>query len=158
MPADIRLSLPPDSVRVAHDVTSKKHALDLLSQALAAAVGDAHAGEILEGLANRERLGATVIGDSIAMPHMRMAGIEDFVAAFLKLAAPIDFDAPDGSRVRLLLGLLIPATATEKEIKELRALVRRLRDPDLQQALADVSEPVELHRLLTRSLQREEQY
>jgi PTS system nitrogen regulatory IIA component len=149
---DMHLLLAPNSVRYASDVTSKKHALDILSSALADAVEGLPAGEILEGLASRERLGATVIGDSVAMPHTRMAGIDEFVGSFLKLSKPIDFDAPDGSRVALLFGLLIPQDATEKELKELRSLVRRLRDPELQRNLTDVSDPRELHRILTDTL------
>jgi PTS system nitrogen regulatory IIA component len=145
---DVARILDPDAVRCAADVRSKKHALDILSEMLAAAAGKSDAGEVLNGLASRERLGSTALGDSVAMPHARLPGLTRPVAAFLRLAAGVDFDSPDGKPVDLLFGLLVPWGSSNQELKELRELAKKLRDPGLQQRLRAAEDAQTLHRLL----------
>jgi PTS system nitrogen regulatory IIA component len=149
---DAHLILAPHSIRCVDRVTSKKRALDLLSQVLAEAVQGSSAAEILDGLAGRERLGSTALGDSVAMPHMRIGGIEHFIGAFMRLAKPVNFDASDGHPVQLLFGLLIPENASEKQLKEVRVLVRKLRDPALQRALGAATDPRDLYDILAETL------
>src|SRR5690606_39855948 len=91
---DLARILAPDSVRYARDVRSKKHALDILSEMLAAAGGKPSAAEVLNGLASRERLGSTALGHCVAMPHARLPGLERTVAAFLRLEEGAAVDAP----------------------------------------------------------------
>lgn len=146
---DVASILKPDSVRCEQQAGSKKHALDLLSQTLADAAGGASAGEVLEGLASRERLGSTALGQAVAVPHTRLAGIERSVAAFLKLSEPVDFDSTDGKPVDLLFGLLVPQNCAEEELRNIRELVSWLQDPALQQELRSTDDPEALHHLLT---------
>ena len=105
---DVAKLLKPDSVHCGLSARSKKHALELLSQALAASSEAANAEEILEGLIQRERLGCTGLGRSVAMPHTRLSGIDQSVGAFLRLDDAVDFDSVDGAPVDLLFGLLVP--------------------------------------------------
>ena len=149
---DVATILTPSSVRCEAQVTSKKHALELLSRMLAAAAGGAKAGKILDGLAARERLGTTALGASVAMPHARVSGIERSVGAFVRLAEPVAFDALDGRPVDLLFGLLVPESSTAAELKEIRELVKKLRDPDLQRELRASDDTQVLYDLLTDNL------
>ena len=43
-----------------------------------------------EALMQRETLGATGVGNGVAIPHARLAGIEKVVGAFFKLDKPMD--------------------------------------------------------------------
>jgi PTS system nitrogen regulatory IIA component len=131
---------------------SKKHALELLSQALAASSGAANAEEILEGLIQRERLGCTGLGRSVAMPHTRLSGLDQSVGAFLRLDDAVDFDSVDGAPVDLLFGLLVPEDCDDDQIREVRELIERLGDSALQQQLHEAEEPAQLYELLTESL------
>src|SRR3546814_5268371 len=72
--------------------TSKKKALEELSQLLARA-GDLDAGDILGSLSAREKLGSTGLGHGVAIPHGRMAGVDDSIGAFIRLRHPLDYDA-----------------------------------------------------------------
>ena len=146
---DVANILAPTSIHCELQCTSKKHALELLSRMLATAAGNVSTGEVLAGLAARERLGPTGLGASVAMPHMRIAGIDRSVAAFLRLAVPVPFDSPDDLPVDLLFGLLVPENSSAAELKELRELVKKLRDPDLQRELRRTDDPQELYELLT---------
>src|SRR5690606_40951581 len=53
---------------------------------------------VLEGVEERERLGSTGFGRGVAIPHARIAGLKRPVAALIKLAEPIDFDARSEER------------------------------------------------------------
>lgn len=151
---DIEEMLGPDSVRCEVSVGSKKHALDMLSEMLAAAADGPSAADVLEGLAARERLGSTGLGRAVAMPHARVAGLGEGkgAAAFLKLTNPVEFDAPDGGPVDLLLALLLPEAPDTEDAEEIGVLADRLSDPALQRLLRGADEPGLLRRLLVNAL------
>ena len=65
------------------DSSSKKRTLDLLSRLLAGALPDYSEGELFDSLINRERLGSTGLGNGVALPHGRLAGLEAPLAAFV---------------------------------------------------------------------------
>lgn len=146
---NVRSILSPDSIRCESRVTSKKQALDVLSQLLADAARGPTAGEVMSGLCGRERLGSTGLGQAIAVPHTRVAGLESKVAALLKLEEPVDFGSPDGQPVDLLFGLLVPASSAETESREIDMLVDKLRDPRLHRELRASSDPRELYSLFS---------
>lgn len=149
---NISAMLKPRNIRCEISAGSKKHALELLSEALADAAAGPKAGEVLEGLASRERLGSTGLGNAVAMPHTRVAGIAESAAAFLKLSEPIEFDSPDGEPVDLLFGLLVPEESSTEDIETLNEVARRLRDPLLQDKLRSTDDPTFLCTLLVDSL------
>lgn len=149
---DVANILAPTSVHCEPQCTSTKHALELLSGMLAAAADNVSTSEILSGLAARERLGSTGLGASVAMPHARIAGVSRITGAFLRLTVPVPFDSPDHQPVDLLFGLVVPEASSAEEIKELRELVEKLRDPDLQRELRATDDPRVIYELLTDSL------
>jgi PTS system nitrogen regulatory IIA component len=149
---DVARILRPESVRREAEVGSKKLALDLLSQTLAGTSEGLTASEVLEGLVSRERLGSTGLGESVAMPHARLKGVEENVGAFLRLDEPVDYDSVDGQPVDLLFGVLVPEECSDAQIKEIRELIQRLREPALQQQLREATDTTELYNLLTDSL------
>jgi PTS system nitrogen regulatory IIA component len=145
---DIANLLNPDSVTCNAQVRSKKHALDLISQLLASAVKTVSASDIFAVLVTRERLGCTALGEAVAIPHGRIAGLDRNFGAFIKLAEPIDFDSPDGEPVDLLFGLLVPEDCPDSMLADLRHLAMRLSDPVLQRQLRYARDPDTLYALL----------
>jgi PTS system nitrogen regulatory IIA component len=146
---NVRSILSPSSIRCESRVTSKKHALDVLSQLLADAAHGPSQGEVMIGLCGRERLGSTGLGQSIAVPHTSLPGIKSKVAALLKLEEPVDFGSPDGQPVDLLFGLLVPEGSAATESREIDVLVDKLRDPELRKELRASSDPKELYSLFS---------
>src|SRR3546814_4293750 len=69
---------------------------------------------VFDSLFARERLGSTAPGQGVAVPHGRVKGLEAPLAAFVRLAQPVPFDAPDGQPVTMLMCLLVPETATQQ--------------------------------------------
>ena len=107
------------------------------------------AAEIFEVLVSRERLGCTALGDAVAIPHGRVAGIDRNVGAFLKLQDPVDFDAPDGEPVDLIFGLLVPEDCSDARLNDLRQLAARLSDGELQRQLRHARDAESLFGLLS---------
>lgn len=97
---------------------------------------------IEEALFERERLGSTGVGHGVAIPHGKIAGLEEIVALFAKLDAPIGFDAVDDEPVDLIFLLLAPEDATAAHLKALAKVSRLLRDDSVREALrgADTAE------------------
>ncbi len=149
---DVGNILRPESVHCELGARSKKHALALLSTALAETSEAYSAEEILDGLIHRERLGCTGLGRSVAMPHTRVSGLQESVGAFLRLDEAVDFDSIDDEPVDLIFGLLVPDDCDDDQIREVRELIEKLGDSVLQQQLRDAETPAQLYNLLTESL------
>lgn len=74
----------------------------------AAAIVGLNEVEIENALVVREKLGSTGLGQGIAIPHARMAGLRNAYCALYRLMKPIDFDAIDDMPVDIAALLLIP--------------------------------------------------
>jgi PTS system nitrogen regulatory IIA component len=120
--------LSPDRVSQGHTFTSKKKALEELSQLLARGVPGVLSADILTSLSAREKLGSTGLGHGVAIPHGRMPGVTQSVGAFMRLKHPLDYDAHDGQPVDLVFGLLVPQGATEAHLKHLAAIAEMFSD------------------------------
>jgi PTS system nitrogen regulatory IIA component len=110
---------------------------------------------VLEGLQEREALGSTGFGRSVALPHARIDGLARPVAALMKLAAPVEFAAADGLPVDVVIGLLSPTNAGATHLHALAALSRLVRDEDMHRALTEANDTETLYALLTNASDRD---
>ena len=69
----------------------------------------------------------------VAIPHGRIKGLKEALGAFLRLAQPVPFDAPDGNPVSLVFVLLVPEKATEKHLQILSELAQMFSDKALRE-------------------------
>ena len=105
--------------------------------------------EAIVGFLNaREDLGSTALGAGVAIPHGRVKGLKQPIAAFIKLKDPIEFAAPDGEAVSILIFLLVPEKATQQHLEILSSIAQLLSDPDARKALAAESSPEQVCHLL----------
>jgi nitrogen PTS system EIIA component len=126
--------LPLENIVVDGVARDKSAALDLAA-ALFSAAARIGKDKILESLAAREALGSTGLGQGVAIPHGRLRGVKQAVAAIVRLAEPVAFDAPDGRPVSLLVALLVPENATQQHLELLSELAQMLSDRDLRTSL-----------------------
>jgi PTS system nitrogen regulatory IIA component len=103
---------------------------------------------VFDSLFARERLGSTGLGQGVAIPHGRIKGLKDALGAFIRLAQPVPFDAPDGKPVSLVFVLLVPEQATEKHLQILSELAQMFSDAALRRALAEAPDASSLHQLI----------
>jgi len=122
--------IEPENVMLDLDVSSKAQALQAMSAStseLAAVPADT----ILNALLKREKLGSTGIGQGVAIPHTRIAGIDKPVAMVARLKQPIDFDSIDDSPVDIVFLLLTPDEEPNKHLNVLACFSRKLRSPGI---------------------------
>lgn len=140
--------LSQDRVSQGQTFTSKKKALEELSNLLARGVPGVQAADILTSLAAREKLGSTGLGHGVAIPHGRMAGVNESVGAFMRLKHPLDYDAHDGQPIDLVFGLLVPQGATEAHLKHLAAIAEMFSDGAFCQQAREAADEGALFKLL----------
>ena len=140
--------LPAPQVLVAVDATSKKRAFEeagLLFETL----HGLNRALITDSLFARERLGSTGLGHGVAIPHGRIKGLKQPLAAVFQLASPIGFDAPDEQPVQLMIFLLVPEAATQKHLEILSEIAELLSDSALREQMKNSTDAGELHTLIT---------
>ena len=96
----------------------------------------------------REDLGSTALGAGVAIPHGRVKGLKNPIAAFVKLKEPIEFAAPDGEAVSILIFLLVPEKATQQHLEILSSIAQLLSDQDARKSLASEDSPEKVCQLL----------
>lgn len=107
------------NVQVNH---SKRRLLEHLGQLFAKSFPELDSLEVYQQLFNRERLGSTGIGRGVAIPHARLANLDETVAAFMSLEQGIGFDAIDDKPVDLVFALLVPAKDGHDATQHLQVL------------------------------------
>ncbi|MFW2439697.1 MAG: PTS sugar transporter subunit IIA [Arenicellales bacterium] len=126
---------------VGHQTTSKKRLLEQVANIFAERLPETDARQIFSTLIDRENLGSTGIGHGVALPHGRIAGLEDVVGVFLHLKDDLDFDAVDHLPVNLVFAILVPEDATEEHLNLLASLAGIFRNDEKRQILLDSTDP-----------------
>ena len=103
---------------------------------------------IFDALLERENLGSTGFGGGVALPHGRLAELQKVYGFFIKLAAPIDFDAIDGKPVDMLFLLLSPESSGADHLTALAQISRVLKNNSLVNKLREAERKEEIHALL----------
>lgn len=141
--------LPPGNINLDVSVTSKKRVFEQAGLLFENNHGVARA-TVTDNLFARESLGSTGLGAGVAIPHGRIKGLKQPLAAFMRLAEPIPFESPDGKPVSLLIFLLVPEQATQQHLEILSEIAQLLSDRDMREGLATLATPDAVHELLTQ--------
>ena len=142
--------ISPEAVIPSLKSKNKKQLLQELS-ARAARLTGLEERYIFDVLLQRERLGSTGLGQGIATPHGKLAGLKRIVGIFARLAEPIDFDAVDGDPVDIVFLLLAPEGAGADHLKALARIARLLREPGMASKLRSSHDENALFAVLTGS-------
>lgn len=142
----IALLLPASNIRLDLATGSKAGLFDTVGSLFEANRGLAR-GTVVGSLVAREKLGSTGLGQGVAIPHGRIKGLAEAQGAFIRLAEPIAFDAPDGKPVAQVFVLLVPEHATEKHLQLLSELAQLFSDRGFRQRLADAADADAVHAL-----------
>ena len=106
------------------------------------------AAALADAIAQRERLGSTGMGDGIAIPHARIAGLSKPFGLLARLRRAIDFAAIDGQPVDIVFLLLLPSAARGEQLTALASVARRLRDAQVTADLLDAADGAALYRAI----------
>jgi len=139
--------LPASNVLVDSDATSKKRVFEQAGVLFENHHSIARA-TVTDNLFARERLGSTGLGHGVAIPHGRIKGLKNPLAAVVRMQQPIGFDAPDDEPVSLLIFLLVPEAATQRHLEILSEIAELLSDRALRDKLKTEPDAARLHELI----------
>ena len=143
--------LNEESVIACTGIKTKQEVLQKLAEQAAHVTG-ASAPAIFAALADREALGSTGLGNGIAIPHGKMAGLSGVTAVFARLDEPVDFEAVDDQPVDLVMMLLAPVGAGAEHLKALARVARMLRTESVLDSLRRARSKEDLYAILTQPL------
>jgi nitrogen PTS system EIIA component len=93
--------------------------------------------EVVRVILDREKLGSTGIGDTVAIPHGKMKDLDQVLCVFGRSIKGVAFDAVDGKPVHVLFLLIAPEGAASTHLKILSRISRILRDPTFRKRLLE---------------------
>jgi PTS system nitrogen regulatory IIA component len=134
----------PENVIIDLPAKSKSRALQAMS-AQASQVLGASESVILHALLAREKLGSTGIGEGIAIPHTRIAGVAAPFGMLARMNKPIDFDSIDDVPVDIVFLLLMPAESTKDHLNALAQVARQLRSQEVLKKIRGAASADELY-------------
>ncbi len=128
--------------------TAKNDLLAELAGALASAEPRLDAENLLRVLREREALQSTGIGEGVAIPHGKIAGLDRLVATFARSAAGVDFDSIDGQPTQLFFLLVVPEQSGGQHLKALARISRFFRDASFRDKLLGADDLDEIFRAI----------
>ncbi len=131
-------------------VSSKKRALEILSETLAYQNDTLSKNKVLDALLAREKLGSTALGNGIAIPHSRMQDLDNIYVAILKLEEGIEYDASDDLPVTFLFSLIVPEDANDEHLQLLASIAELLDNEQLRESIQESSNSSKLYQLLVQ--------
>lgn len=140
--------LSPEMVLPELKGASKPEVLRELASYLASKYSNLDAETLTAVLAERERLGSTAIGDGIAIPHGKIAGVDRIIGVFGRHRRGVDFDSLDGRATHLFFLLVAPEDSASLHLKALARVSRLMKDPGFRERLMNASDATEIFRLI----------
>ena len=96
----------------------------------------------------REASGTTGLGDGIATPHAKSAGVKEPGLAAMTIPDGIDFESMDGNPARLFFAIAAPDGGNDEHLMILSNLATMVMDPDFKEALIKASTKEEFLKII----------
>ncbi len=131
-------------IKVPLDAKNKKDAITELVQVLADAKEVKDSQVLLNSVLEREATRTTGIGNGLAIPHGKCAGVDHLVVAIGKPAEPINFESIDNRPVNLIVLLASPPDQTGPHIQALARISRLMNVDAFRQAMRTATNPQQI--------------
>ena len=128
--------LAKDALVLNLGVQTKREVLAEMAAALAKVEPQIQADELLEVLLEREALQSTGIGEGVAIPHGKLAGLDRLVATFARSQQGVEFDSIDGQPTHHFFLLVVPEHSGGQYLKALARISRFFRDAAFRESLS----------------------
>jgi PTS system nitrogen regulatory IIA component len=140
--------LYPEDIIPSLAAETKEQVLHELAAKLAERHPKLASAEIYQVLLEREKLGSTGVGDSVAIPHGKLKRAEDLTMVFGRSIKGLDFDALDGRKVHLFFLLIAPEEAYGMHLKMLGRISRILKDPAVRKRLLEAPDVAAIYGII----------
>ncbi len=137
-----------DAVILNLGVRTKREVLAEMATSLSKVEPQIEAGRLLDVLEEREALQSTGIGEGVAIPHGKLAGLDRLVASFARSADGIDFDSIDGQPTHHFFLLVVPEHSGGQYLKALARISRFFRDVSFREKLIEAESLEDVVRII----------
>lgn len=140
MPFDVEKMFSADRV-VDLKGTTKEEVLREMADALAPAPQVTDRDDLLEKILERERALSTGVGVGLALPHVKIPSVRDFVIGIGRHREGVDFQSIDGKPAHIVVMIGCHESQSGDYIKVLSKLVRALKEKDFQERVMEAPSP-----------------
>lgn len=131
----IRDLLSRESIQLNVAPVSKAEAINKLADLMDASGKLSDKEQYIKDVLKREASGTTGLGDGIATPHAKSAGVRTAGLSAMTVPRGMDFEAMDGLPSRLFFMIAAPDGSNDTHLELLSKLATMLMDPDFVNAL-----------------------
>jgi nitrogen PTS system EIIA component len=124
---------------------TKRDVLAELSGVICGGNGATNHELMVNTLLDREKLGSTGIGDGIAIPHGKLADLDELIVSFGRSREGVAFDSMDGKPANLFFLLLAPENTTGLHLKALAKISKMMKDSAFRKKLIEAKSKDELY-------------
>lgn len=140
--------LSPDCIIAPLAAKDKRGVIDELVDAMARS-GKVHDAKALkDAVWQREQTRTTGIGQGLAIPHGKAAGLAGLALAVGKPGEPMNFEAIDGKPVKLVVMLASPPDRINDHIQVLASISRLMLKDAFRERVYGASSAAEIYELL----------
>ena len=142
--------LKAESVVADLSAQSKGEVLKELSVSLGKSNPTIPAARLAAVLEEREKLGSTGIGEGVAIPHGKLAGLPTLSASFGVSKGGVDFDAIDGKRTHLFFALVAPENSAGLHLKALARISRLFKSSTFRESILSARTSADIYALIAQ--------
>lgn len=140
--------LKSDSIALGATPADKAAAIHQLADLMEAGGNLSDKEQYIKDVFAREASGTTGLGDGIATPHAKSAGVKAAGLAAMTVPAGMDFASMDGKPSRLFFMIAAPDSANDEHLAILSKLATMIMDPDFKEALIAAKDKREFLKLI----------
>ena len=140
--------LAEETVLPALEGRTKDDVIEELAEAVSKHHPEIDHWRLVGALQDRERLNSTALGEGVAIPHGRLAGVKRVVAAFGRSPQGVDFNSLDGKPTHLFFLLVAPEDSAGAHLKALARISRLLKDEAFRTRLMQAGDAASLYRVI----------
>jgi len=123
---------------------SKAEVIEEMAQWLSRSLPHLNAQKLVQVLLEREKIGSTAIGEGVAIPHGKLAGIDKVLGVFGRSSGGVDFASVDGYPTHLFFLLVAPENSPGDHLKALARISRILQSASFRARLMQAGSAAEL--------------
>ncbi|MBX7244559.1 MAG: PTS sugar transporter subunit IIA [Candidatus Sumerlaeaceae bacterium] len=129
--------------------TTKEEALRELVDVLATSANVTDRDDLLRAIFEREKVISTGVGIEVALPHVKIPSVKDFVIAIGRSHKGIDFESLDEKPVYIIVMIGANDKQAGEFLKILAQLVLKLKGKEFRKAVMFAKSPKRIRELFT---------
>ncbi len=131
------------------EAQDKRGAIGQLAALVSRAAPEIGYDTLVDTLIAREGIMSTGIGLGIAVPHARLANVDEPMLAVGVSRQGIDYESLDDKPVHIIVLIVVPAQSQKQYLRILARVTLLLKNAKLRQRLLDAKDAGEIHSILS---------